>query len=115
VADWSREFTGGQMVSQSEGNLFHRASATAPTYVTVWSPQAGAGSKGYPTWDAYRAATGLDASSLLVTGTSPLTSAYQLNSQYASRASSSLPVTAQVAAAAPRLAQGSRILGAGAR
>ncbi|AFV88625.1 Putative sortase-sorted surface protein [Acidipropionibacterium acidipropionici ATCC 4875] len=112
VADWSREFTGGQMISQSEGNLFHRASATTPTYVTVWSPQAGAGSKGYPTWDAYRAATGLDASSLLVTGASPLTSAYRLTSQYASRASSSLPVTAEVAAAAPRLTAGARVLGA---
>ncbi|MDN6555222.1 MAG: right-handed parallel beta-helix repeat-containing protein [Acidipropionibacterium acidipropionici] len=114
VADWSREFTGAQMVSSSEGNLFHRASATSPAYVAVWSSQTGAATKGYPDWQTYRTATGRDASSLLVTGASPLTTSLRLTSQYASRASSALPISSAVAAAAPQLTVGAKLLGASA-
>ncbi|MEE8867513.1 MAG: right-handed parallel beta-helix repeat-containing protein [Acidipropionibacterium acidipropionici] len=114
VADWSREFTGAQMVSSSEGNLFHRASATSPAYVAVWSSQTGAATKGYPDWQTYRTATGRDASSLLVTGASPLTTRLRLTSQYASRASSALPISSAVAAAAPQLTVGAKLLGASA-
>lgn len=112
IADWSRGFTGAQMVSRSEGNLLHRASAATPTYTAVWSPHVGAGSKGYATLRDYQSATERDSSSILVTGASPLTANLQLTSQYSSRASSALPISADVAAAAPRLTQGARILGA---
>lgn len=111
VVDWTHKRSGAQMVTQSNGNLLHRASSTAPPAVVVWS-QAGTGTVAFPTLETYRAAVGRDSSSFLVTGTSPLTPSDTLTPQYASRANSALPIPATISAAAPPLRQGSRVLGA---
>lgn len=115
VADWSREFTGGRMLASSEGNLFHRASAAAPTCLAVWSAGAGAHTTMYSSLEAYQNASGRDATSALVTGASPLTSSLMLTYQYASRASAARPIPSRIASAVPQLALDARILGATAR
>ncbi len=111
VADWSHQYTGAQMVSTSEGNLFHRPSATAPATPFIWALQT-SGTTSYANLQTYSTATGHDSTSLLVTGVTPLTSDLALTPQYASRSAFAVPISAEVAEAAKGLSASNRILGA---
>ncbi len=109
VNDWSKEFKSSEMLTKSDRNLFHRPSATSPTFAT-WYPD-GKKWTTYPTFNAYQAATGLDPNSKSVIGTSPLTAQFALTSGYQSRASSTLAITAAIANTSSSLNKGDKVLG----
>ncbi|MFN8049482.1 MAG: right-handed parallel beta-helix repeat-containing protein [Ancrocorticia sp.] len=94
VNDWSKEFKSTDLLSKSEGNLFHTASSSLP--IATWYPDAKKWTV-YKTFAAYQSATGRDSSSTAVVGTSPLTVQFNLTSSYKSRASKALPITTTIA------------------
>ncbi|GAB3598425.1 right-handed parallel beta-helix repeat-containing protein [Microbacterium tumbae] len=110
VESWSKKLTGDTMLTQSEGNLFHRPGSSSPKWFALWANGAG-GSTGYATFEAYAAATGRDGSSTVVQGASPVDEDFALTSSYADRVSSARPIPASIAAVS-NLREGSRLLGA---
>lgn len=111
VEDRSREYTGGQLVSRSDGNLYSRPSPTAPVWFGVWSR----GSAGDPivtnTLSAFTAATGQDRGSRLVEGRSVVDSAYQVLGEVIAGTTIAQPVSS-VIAAQTGIPSGARVLGA---
>jgi parallel beta-helix repeat protein len=77
VEDFSKAFTGAQLVSRSDGNLYARPSATAPTWFGVWSRGAGdpAVSNTLP---AFSSATGKDVHSAIIEGGSAVGAGYRV-------------------------------------
>lgn len=78
-----------------DSNIYHRASATAPSNFACWA-NGSAGTRSFKTLDEFRASTGGDAKSVLMQGTSPLTSSQQLTSSalsVATRIATPLPST----------------------
>ncbi len=109
VNDWSKEFKSSQMLTKSEGNLFHTASSSVP--LVTWYPDAKTWTV-YKTLAAYQSATGRDSSSTAVVGTSPLTAQFNLTSSYKSRASKALPITTTIANSSSNLKKDAKVLGA---
>lgn len=109
-ADWTHALTSSQIVTQSDGNLFHKPSATTPP-TGVWYPD-GKTYTTYPTLAAFQKASGRETHSQEVLGTSPLAANYALTPAAASRAAQALPVPAAVAAATTGLTAGQHQLGA---
>ncbi|GAA1132533.1 hypothetical protein GCM10009651_15290 [Microbacterium natoriense] len=120
VEDRSKEFTGGQLVARSDGNLYSRPAVTAPVWFGIWSR----GSAGDPavtnTLKAFSTATGQDTHSMLVEGGSVVDDEYQLVVPAAPAAlAAAAPAVSSIAqtiptaiAAETRLPSGSKLLGA---
>ena len=111
VNDWSNEFTGATMISQSEGNLYHRPSATSPKVFAKWS----AGKSGNPahsTFSAYVSASGRDKTSKAVDGTGVVTGQMQLSGTHASTAPSYARAVPAGVASVSGLTSGAKVLGA---
>lgn len=113
VQDFSMQFTGSQMVSSINGNLYHRDDPSAVRWFSAWS--VGPVSKDPSVTDtlaAYTAATGQDGRSRLVDGATVVTDEFALQSSYANTQSSiAVPVPSDVAAGT-RLPANSTTLGA---
>ncbi|ROR80764.1 parallel beta-helix repeat (two copies) [Plantibacter flavus] len=98
VEDQSKEFTAEQMKLTLNGNLYQRASASAPSLVVRWG-QAGATPKSFKTLAEFTKATGQDKRSALVDGTAVTTASYQLTpAALAKSAAISVPLPNAVAA-----------------
>ena len=95
VQDYSLRFTGAQMASSIDGNLYHRAAPGTPRWFSAWSR--GAVSKDPTVADtlaAFTAATGHDRRSQFVEGASVVNGEFML---LATRASAGVPVPADIA------------------
>lgn len=112
VEDFSREFTGAQMVSQSNGNLYHRTSSTSPRWFGVWSRGTVVNPEVTDTLEAFRASTTQERASRLVTGAPIVDERYRLRSTHASEASTIAQSVPSNVAASSHLQSGSRMLGA---
>jgi trimeric autotransporter adhesin len=110
VEDYSRQFTAEQLHISANGDVYQRPSAASPAWVAVWSK--GAANPGvYTTTAAFRAATGQEASQLLVEGR-PALSGWRPTPEVAAKdAAIAQPLPAAVAALLGK-ATGSRHLGA---
>ncbi len=110
VEDYSRQFTAEQLRISANGDVYQRPSAASPAWVAVWSK--GAANPGvYTTPAAFRAATGQEASQLLVEGR-PALSGWRPTPEVAAKdATIAQPLPAAVAALLGKAA-GSRHLGA---
>ncbi|WP_232304656.1 right-handed parallel beta-helix repeat-containing protein [Microbacterium sp. XT11] len=122
VEDFSKEFTGAQMVSRSDGNLYSRPGPTAPTWFGVWS-RGGAGNPAVTNdLDQFVAATGHDANSALVEGRSVVDDEYQVIEEavpagvavrsLAAPSASIAQAVPPAVAAESHLPSGTRVLGA---
>jgi len=113
VQDYSLQYTGSQMVSSVNGNLYHRTAAGTPRWFSAWSK--GAVSRDPAVTDtlaAFAASTGQDRRSRFAEGTSVVTGAYALQPAYrAAQASVAVPVPTDVASVS-RLPGNSATLGA---
>lgn len=102
VEDFSKVFTGAQMVSRSDGNLYSRPAITAPTWFGVWSRGAGD-----PTVTnslaLFTTATGQDAHSKLIDGRSVVDAGYQVLGDVIAGATTTTP--ALIAAGTVAIAQ----------
>ncbi|MCM3695180.1 right-handed parallel beta-helix repeat-containing protein [Microbacterium oleivorans] len=100
VDDFSRALVGGQMVTRAEGNLYHRASPTAPRWFAIYSRGAAGSSEGFTTLADFRAAAGREKRSVLLEqAASPVREDFSLRSAQASRQTAiAVPVPAQIAA-----------------
>lgn len=78
VEDFSKVFTGAQMVSRMDGNLYSRPAVTAPTWFGVWSRGAAGNPAVTNTLALFTAVTGQDAHSMLVEGRSVVDAEYQV-------------------------------------
>jgi hypothetical protein len=79
VEDYSHQETAAQMKISANGNVYNRQSASAPTWLTVWS--AGAGNPNvYTTLAAFKAATGQEARSREYTGSTVVLGSGDLDS-----------------------------------
>lgn len=67
VRDWSREFTGANMVSRADGNVYHRPTAAAIKSMVLWS-LGKAGTTAYTSFTTYVSSTGRDKTSTFVDG-----------------------------------------------
>lgn len=113
VQDFSLQFTGSQMVSSVNGNLYQRSQPGTPRWFSAWSR--GSVSRDPAVADTLRqftAATGQDRRSVEVSG-APVVDAYYtlLPAQQGSQASIAVPVPGDVASAS-RLDQNATTLGA---
>ncbi|WP_181156283.1 right-handed parallel beta-helix repeat-containing protein, partial [Microbacterium sp. MYb45] len=109
VQDYSLRFTGAQMVSSIDGNLYHRTAPGTPRWFSAWSR--GAASKDPAVADtlaAFTAATGQDRRSQFVEGASVVNGGFTLLS---TRAAAGVPVPADIASVS-RLPANSATLGA---
>lgn len=114
VNDWSKEFTGAKMITQSSGNLYHRTSASAPAVFAQWA-QAASGTARYATFAEYVKATGRDTTSRSVDGTSVLDANHRLvSSQIAAQSQYAVAIPAAVAALSALPASG-KVVGAQTR
>ncbi|MEV8250225.1 right-handed parallel beta-helix repeat-containing protein [Microbacterium sp. NPDC076768] len=113
VQDFSLTYTGAQMISSMDGNLYHRTSAGTPRWFSAWSR--GAVSRDPAVADtlaAFTGATGHDKRSKFVEGTSVVDSSFVLKSeQAAGQGSIALRVPSDVASVS-RLSANSAALGA---
>uniref|UniRef100_UPI00109CC314 right-handed parallel beta-helix repeat-containing protein n=1 Tax=Microbacterium sp. K22 TaxID=2305447 RepID=UPI00109CC314 len=113
VQDFSLVFTGAQMVSSIDGNLYHRAAPGTPRWFSAWSR--GAVSRDPAVTDtlaAFTAATGHDRRSQFIEGPSIVGSGYALlTPRTPGQASGAVPVPADVASVS-RLPANSATLGA---
>lgn len=77
VEDYSHAFTAEQMKVTSNGNVYHRPTATSPSWAVVWS--AGAGNPAvFTTIAQFKSKTGQAAASLDIIGASPLAADFSL-------------------------------------
>lgn len=114
VNDWSREFTGAKMVTESGGNVYHRSRASDTSNFAQWA-QAGNGNQRHASFSAYVSATGRDKTSRAVDGAAVLSSDLRLLSTMRSAQSSNAsPVPAAVAAKSA-LTAGAKVIGAQSR
>ncbi|WP_181158117.1 right-handed parallel beta-helix repeat-containing protein, partial [Microbacterium sp. MYb40] len=113
VQDFSLQYTGSQMVSSVNGNLYHRTSPGTPRWFSAWSR--GATSRDPAVADtlaAFTAATGQDRRSRFVEGATVVDGAYGLLPAYAAgQASVAVPVPSDIASVS-RLPGSSTTLGA---
>ncbi len=109
VNDWSKEFESSEMLTKSDGNLFHTTSSSLP--IAAWYPD-GKTWTVYDTFSAYQSATGLDQNSLGITGASPLTEHFSLSSDNRQYASNTVPITASIANVSLALKEDMHVLGA---
>ncbi len=113
VEDYSKEFTGAQMVSRTDGNLYSRPTASQPAWFGVW---ARAGASANPatttTLTAFTAATGQESHSRLVEGRSVVDANYRLVSGLGFTAASVAQTVPTSIAAVSHLGSGLRLLGA---
>ncbi len=75
VQSWERAFSGSDMVSSSNGNVFSQTSAGVPSFVTIWGRRSD-WPVNYTTVSSYAAGTGYDRASASLIGTSPVSSTY---------------------------------------
>ncbi|MBM7848040.1 right-handed parallel beta-helix repeat-containing protein [Arthrobacter roseus] len=114
VEDYSHEFSAEQMNVTAQGNVYHRASNSAPRWSVVWSNGAGNPSV-YTTAAEFRRATGQGGSFLEMTGQSPVGPGYTPSTAVRSKAASvAVPLPASLAHLAA-LTSGVRHLGAFSR
>ncbi len=112
VDDFSKNLTGAQMVTRSEGNLYQRTSATAPKVFAYWSKGAAGGSQVFSNLADFARSTGRDSQSRLVEGTAVLDSTYRLTSAVASLQTSITVTVPSTISAVSGITAGSRPLGA---
>lgn len=77
--DTTERWFGNDFKVTMDSNIYHRASATAPSNFACWA-NGSAGTRSFKTLDEFRAHTGGDAKSVLMQGTSPVSSSLQLTS-----------------------------------
>lgn len=113
VQDFSQQYTGSQMVTSVNGNLYHRTNPGTPRWFSAWSK--GAVSRDPAVTDTlaqFTASTGQDRRSRFVEGATVIDGAYRLTPAYASAQSAiAVPVPADVAGAS-RLPANSTTVGA---
>ncbi|WP_312673810.1 right-handed parallel beta-helix repeat-containing protein [Microbacterium sp.] len=113
VQDFSTTFTGSQMMSSVNGNLYHRTAPGTPRWFSAWSK--GSVSRDPAVADtlpAFTAATGQDRRSQFVQGASVVSATYALTPAQAQRqAAIAVPVPADIASVS-RLPGNSATLGA---
>ncbi|KAB1884036.1 hypothetical protein F6W70_12355 [Microbacterium maritypicum] len=99
VQDFSLQYTGSQMVSSVEGNLYHRTSPGTPRWFSAWSK--GSVSRDPAVTDtlaAFTAATGQDRRSQFVEGAPVVDGGYALLPAYAAaQGSVAVPVPSDIA------------------
>lgn len=114
VNDWSREFSGAQMIAQSTGNIYHRASASATQHFAQWAAKS-SGTARYSSFSAYKDAASRDAGSRAVEGSSVLSSGLKLLSTFTSSQSSYAAAIPSTVAVKSSLSQGTKLIGAQSR
>jgi hypothetical protein len=114
VNDWSKEFSGSQMIAQSAGNIYHRANASATQHFAQWAAKS-SGTARYPSFSAYKDATSRDVTSRAVDGSSVLSSGLQLLSAYTGSQSSYAVAIPSTVATRSSLSQGTKVIGAQTR
>ncbi|WP_375426339.1 right-handed parallel beta-helix repeat-containing protein [uncultured Friedmanniella sp.] len=87
VEGWERVYTGEQMVTSSNGNVFSRTSAASPKNTVVWG-NAGTYATAYATLADYQKGTGRDPASYSLVASSPVNGAFQPIAAVSSRDSS---------------------------
>ncbi|MFT4050782.1 MAG: right-handed parallel beta-helix repeat-containing protein [Microbacterium sp.] len=98
VNDYSRALTGNQMLTTNDGNLYHRTSSTSPTIFAYYAQGSAGGSKSYASLADFTSATGREARSQLLEGTSPVTASGELTTAAAALQSAvALPLPSAVA------------------
>lgn len=111
VEDRSHEYTGSQLVSQTDGNVYYRADANTPAWFGVWSRGAG-DPQVTSTLAAFTAATGQESRSVLLEGETAVDDGYVLREDLAASESTiALSVPASVSGVS-HLVTGARVLGA---
>ena len=112
VEDFSREFTAGNMVSSTDGNLYQRDSAESPRWFGVWSQGAAGNPTVTNTLELFQASTGQEKRSRLVEGSPLTTSTYALQSAYVKDQGAIARSVPTAIAASSHLLPGSSVLGA---
>lgn len=110
VNDWSKEFSGAQMISFTEGNLYHRPSASSTTHFAQWA-NAKNGTVRYATMSAWVSATGRGKTSKAVEGASVLGSDLRLTANIAGTQSQIATPIPTAVAAVSHLTAGARVVG----
>lgn len=77
VEDYSHQYSAAQLKITTDGNVYQRPSATAPSWAVIWSRGAGDPAV-YTTFAAFTAATGQEAHSLALDGVAALAGKLQL-------------------------------------
>lgn len=112
VEDYSGEFSAEQMGVTANGNVYQRASASSPQWLTIWSRGAGNPTV-HTTLGAFRSATGQEARSLYLQGTAAATAEGRVTAPVRAEASTvSLSIPSRIAQLLG-VPVGSRMLGGG--
>lgn len=113
VEDYSRMYTGAQMVSATNNNLYQRVSATAPTWFGVWSRGTIVNPSVFKTPAEFSASTGHERGSRFIDGGASLvTPRFILAPEHAASQGATAQAVPSTVAAVSRLKSGTRTLGA---
>ena len=112
VEDYSRMFTGAQMVSATNGNLYQRDSSSAPKWFGVWSRGTIVNPAVFNTLTEFSASTGQERASRLVEGSSVVTPRFQLDPTFAAAQGGTAQAVPSAVAQVSHLNAGSKLLGA---
>lgn len=111
VQDYTHRFSGAQLKTSTDGNVYQRPSLTQPQWLMVWSRGAGDPAR-YDTITAIRTATGQEQQGRVLTGTAALTADEAPTSAVDSLVSSSAYAAPDWLASAANVVVGAKHLGA---